>query len=86
MRIAICEKDQEQAESLFEYTQSWARERNIHAKTIRFQSAEEFLTKWNSENTFDIIFISIEAGRMNGYELAKIIQRHDPNMEIIFMV
>ena len=84
MRFAICEDQADHADILEEYVRRWSNLRGIRADIVRYLNAEEFLMKWEDDNTFDVAFLDIDMGRMNGMELAKRIRRQDQAMLIIF--
>ena len=84
MRIAICEDTQLHADILIDYIQKWAAAQSNQAEVVHYKSAEEFLFHWSKDNTFDLAFLDIEMGGLNGMELAGRIRKQDRGMLIVF--
>lgn len=84
MRIALCEDQKAHAEIIENYVKRWSETHGLRTDIVHYTSAEEFLMKWDDENSFDLAFLDIELEHMNGLELAKSIRRQDPAMLLIF--
>ncbi len=62
----------------------FASRRNKPARTTCFSSAEDFLKEY-LKGMFQIIFLDICMGEINGLELAKRLRTSDKNINIVFM-
>jgi DNA-binding LytR/AlgR family response regulator len=85
MRIAICEDVQAHADILIGFIHQWAAARSNHTEVVHYVSAEAFLFHWSKDNAFDLAFLDIEMGSLNGMELARRIRKQDQGMLIIFI-
>ncbi len=47
-------------------------------------SAESFLFVWEETNDFDILFVDIQMGKMNGVEMAEKVRECDREIAIVF--
>lgn len=82
LRIAICDDEKYTLENEYDIISSVLSEENIDNTINLFNSPEELL---NSEMTYDIVFLDIEMGDLNGIKVAESI--HDFNNEcFIFFV
>ncbi len=84
MRIVICEDIQSHSEILMDFIQKWSVSQQSHVDVVHYQSAEAFLFNWSKDNTFDLAFLDIEMGQLNGMELAGRIRKQDQAMLIVF--
>lgn len=84
MRIAICEDDPYQMDLLQKMIDQWASDTGIKAEVFGFQSAEEFTFKWHDGVRYDLAFLDIQLGSMNGMELARYIRKKDKTMMLVF--
>jgi len=84
MRIAICEDNAVQAEMLRGYVEKWGEENHKPVEISCFQSAEEFLFYWPCDAQFEVAFLDIELGQVDGMDLARTIRKQDRNMVLIF--
>lgn len=85
MRIAICEDNHQDAKVLRATIDQWSRERNAIVSVCWFAHAEEFLMKWSDAPDFDLIFIDIRMGAINGMELSKVIRNTDEHIPLVFL-
>ncbi len=84
MRIAICEDDREHADILEGMIQRWAEAEGMEAQIVYYESAEEFMFRWKDDIPYELVFLDIEMGKMNGMELARYIRKHDMAVPIVF--
>ena len=85
MRIAICEDERTHAALLESEIAKWSTTTREPLQVEHFYSGEEFLIAWPDEKQYDLVFIDIEMGQINGIELAKIIRSRDETMMIVFV-
>ena len=84
MRIAICEDNREHAEILQGMVERWAAQENMKIDIGYYQSAEQFLFMMKDEVRYDLVFLDIQMGKMNGLQLAKRIRKEDKTIVLIF--
>lgn len=70
MRIAICDDDRPIVTSLHKRVETLMIKWSINAKIYDFSDGEDMLYEIESSGIFDIIFLDIEIGKMNGIDLA----------------
>lgn len=70
MRIAICDDDRPIVTSLHERIETLMIKWSINAKIYDFSDSEDLLYEIESTGIFDIIFLDIEIGKVNGIDLA----------------
>lgn len=67
MKIAICDDDASFTENLAKYIRKRSAEiETTEIQVFVFHSGEDFLSAVESKNSFDIVFMDIEMGGMNG--------------------
>ena len=69
MRIAICDDNKAHTEILQGMIKCWSEQGNIKIDINCFQSAEQFLFMMKDEAHYDLAFLDIQMGKMNGLEL-----------------
>lgn len=84
MRIAICEDDLYQMDLLKKMINQWASDTGNKVEVFGFQSAEEFTFLWQDGVRYDLAFLDIQLGPMNGMELARYIRKKDKTMMLVF--
>lgn len=84
MRIAICEDEAQFAEQLSEYIKEWSESKNIIVEIFTHVAAEKFLYDWEDSEDYDMLFLDIKMGSMDGIELAKVIRKTNKDMAIVF--
>lgn len=85
LNIAICD-DEPLAIDFIAFTlQNWAKMNHYILHISTFASAEQFLFEYASNKDFDILFLDIQMGNMNGIELARKIRLNNANVQIIFI-
>lgn len=85
MRIAICDDDKRLVVALSDAIHHWAIQSAEEITLSTFKSAESFLLHWDNVSQFDLLFLDIRMGEMNGMELAEVIRRTDKDMFIVFV-
>ena len=68
-RIGICDDEIEFCTEIEEFVQKYAEKEKITVKTEIFTSGEELFETMKSENIFDLLFLDIELGGINGVEV-----------------
>lgn len=84
-RIAIVEDDKTQRDYLRSLIEEWYQASKHTVQFSECQNAEEFSFKYMEKLCFDIIFLDIMMGTMNGMELATQIRLHDKNVQLVFL-
>ena len=85
MKIAVCDDEIVQVGYIELLIKNWADEKRTTCFVECFNSAEEFLFKYEEGNPFDLLVLDIQMKEMNGMELAKKIRTLDRNVKIIFL-
>lgn len=84
MNVCICDDDETIHERIkFLLKSFYNAETPIDVRDT--SSGEELLARYSSGESFDIIFLDVEMGAMNGIQTAEIIRKTDPNAIIIFV-
>lgn len=81
MRIAICDDQDIFLLKLKQYLENYYKSMDVIIDT--FKSGEEFLKKYNSK--YEVIFLDIEMGKLNGIETAKKLRGSNKDVIIIFL-
>lgn len=84
MRIAICEDNKEHAEILKKMINRWAEKEELLVDVRHYQSAEEFLFCMKEDAHYDLAFLDIQLGKMNGMQLARYIREEDRTIFLVF--
>lgn len=84
MKLAVIEDERAHSELLTSYLENWGAEREISLQIKAFTSAEQFLFVWEEHRDFDVLFVDIQMGDMNGMEMAKKIRQTDQDIPIVF--
>lgn len=85
MKIAICDDSAEQTESLKRNLSAISKSNNVKIKCDAYQSGEELAGVYKKHKKYDVIFLDMEMGGLNGIETANIIRKTDENVIIIFV-
>ncbi|MEG0895475.1 MAG: LytTR family DNA-binding domain-containing protein, partial [Oscillospiraceae bacterium] len=83
--IGICDDEKEQIEYLLNFINKWAKTRDISLQTDIFYSAEEFLLKYDTNKSYDILLLDIQMDKVDGINLAKKIRENNQEVQIIFI-
>ncbi|MEE1258418.1 MAG: response regulator, partial [Lachnospiraceae bacterium] len=86
-RIGICDDEIEFCTEIGEFVQKYAEKEKITVKTEIFTSGEALFETMNHENTFDLLFLDIELGGINGVEVGHRLREKVENeaMQIIYV-
>lgn len=82
IRIALCDDELDELGLLQNVIKQYEGERNLSFRISSFRNGEELLGNWEN---FDVIFLDIKMGGMDGMETAKKIRKKDKQVEIIFI-
>ncbi len=63
----------------------WAQARQVRVHAEHFSSAERFLFAYEEDPAWDMLFLDIEMGQMDGVSLAKRIRAHNATVQIAFI-
>lgn len=84
--IAICDDNAADRIKLYKTIESYLCEKGIHANIFTYDSPYKLSSVIESKTIcFDIIFLDIIMGDMNGMECARIIRKQDKLVNIIFL-
>lgn len=87
INVALCDDEKGQLDYLESMVQKLKKKykgtMDIYIR--RFYSAEEFLFKYEDKGDFHIIFLDVEMKEINGVELARMIRRVNPYVQIVFI-
>lgn len=84
-QIAICDDSKNDVEYIANITKEWANSSDFLINIDIFYSAESFLFNYTEKNTYDILLLDIEMGKMDGVSLAKILRKENETIQIIFI-
>lgn len=79
MKVAICDDEQLFIEKIYEIANSFFTAREIDADIYTFSCGEELVA---CDEIFDIVFLDIEMGEMNGIETAQILNQKSKHTKI----
>lgn len=85
MRIAICDDDKVLAENLNKKVEALMHKWSINAKIMEFNDGEDLLYEIETTGIFDIIFLDIEIGKMNGIDIASELRNKYFRFTLIFV-
>ncbi len=83
--IGICDDEPLAIDYLTTYLNKWAENKNCALRLSTFNSAEQFLFEYEENKDFDILFLDIQMGNMNGMELARKIRTENQKVQIVFI-
>lgn len=84
-RIAVCDDDEEQLQSLNTMLSKWSAVSGQPCQISCFPSAEAFLFAYEEDKTYDILLLDIEMKEISGMALARRIRDEKRRAEIIFI-
>lgn len=85
MQIAVCEDDKITREYEKTLIEKWSQKTGIPALVDLYSSAENFIFESEDKKQCDLLLLDIEMGKMNGFELAKMIRSRGFNGALIFL-
>lgn len=85
LKIAVCDDDPDQAETLKTNVLTWAAAGGHRCETAVFLSAEAFLFAYDKDKCFDLLLLDVEMTGQSGIDLAKRLRREGSRAEIIFI-
>lgn len=85
MRIAICDDDEPIVTSLHQRVENLMIKWSINAKIYDFLDGEDMLYEIETTGIFDIIFLDIEIGKMNGIDIATELREKHFIFNLIFI-
>jgi DNA-binding LytR/AlgR family response regulator len=84
LNIAICDDLETDRKILIDMIHRYCTENNSILNINTYNKGEEFISDFNDQN-FNLVFLDIYMGRLNGIETAKEIRKKDNNCIIVFM-
>lgn len=82
--IAICDDSPSDREYIAGLCREWAESREEEVRATPFASAEEFLFRLGEES-FDILLLDIEMGKMDGVSMARELRKVNDAIQIVFI-
>ncbi|MCM1126852.1 MAG: LytTR family DNA-binding domain-containing protein [Lachnospiraceae bacterium] len=84
-QFALCDDEPADLAYVRDRIWRWAKRQCVEVNIREFPSAESFLFAYEEEKNFDVLFLDIEMGKINGVELAKKIRERDKCIQIVFV-
>ncbi|MCI9277226.1 MAG: response regulator transcription factor [Lachnospiraceae bacterium] len=84
-RVAICDDDKNQLNSLQSVIEKWGRISGSPCEVSAFPSAEAFLFAYEEDKHWDILLLDVEMEGMSGMGLARRVRQDNLRAEIIFV-
>lgn len=84
-KIAVCDDSAADRQYILDMVNRWAAKAGHVVKTDTFPSAENFLFRYAEESDYDILFLDIEMGAMDGVTLAKKLRKDNDTLQIVFI-
>lgn len=82
LKIALCDDDWNALSKLNDIIIQYCEEINMKAMINAYSTGEELLI---STKNYDVIFLDIQMGNLNGIEVAKQVRNKDTNVKIIYV-
>lgn len=83
LNLAVCDDERIVLQEFEQHVEKFKEETNQNIKTTLFQSGEDLVEKYHGE--FDVIFLDIQMGGMNGIQIAREIREMDEKVVIVFL-
>lgn len=85
VRIAVCDDFEEDRRVLSQMMEKHFAEIDMSYKITEFEMCEDVAAEYQDfGNSFDLIFLDVYTGKMNGFEAAKIVRGFDKKVPIVF--
>lgn len=86
-RIGICDDEMEFCTEIEGFVQEYAEKEEITVETEIFTSGEEFFQEINNEKMFELLFLDIELGGIDGVEVGRRLREKVENeaMQIVYV-
>lgn len=84
-KIAICDDSEADRQYVLDMVNTWAAIAGYIVHTDTFDSAENFLFHYAEESNYDILFLDIEMGAMDGVTMAKQLRKSNDTIQIVFI-
>jgi len=85
LSIAVCDDSAVDAGYVETLVREWAAARGADVRTSIFSSAENFLFAYEENQSFDILLLDIEMGKIDGVELARRVRRESETVQLVFI-
>lgn len=85
MRIAVCEDEKASRDFECSLINKWAEQKQIHIQIDSYPNAENFLFEMEDKLEYDFLLLDIQMGKINGFELAKILRSRGFNGALAFL-
>ena len=85
LKVAICDDEPLAIDYVTYHLQRWAAKKQSVLEIATFSSAEEFLFAYEDNKDYDLLFLDIQMGEINGVELAKSIREKGESVQIVFI-
>ncbi len=77
LNVAVCEDDDTQREYICSLVSEWAEDREVSCRTDGYISSEQLIYSFDEGFPYQIYFLDIQMGEINGMELARRIRQQD---------
>ena len=84
-RFAVCDDNETDAAFVASLIEGWSKKRSLPLQIDFFPSAERFLFAYEDKRNYDLLFLDIEMGKMNGVDLAKKLRRMGARLQLVFV-
>ena len=85
LRMAICDDNPADTQIIQKYAEDWLKQQGIEAALVCFPSAESFLFQYEESQPYDLLFLDVEMGEMDGVALAKELRTRGDTAQIVFI-
>ena len=85
LRIAYCDDESVQLLYMKHLIAEWEQQANKLCELSTFKSAKAFLFEHKDNYPFDVLFLDIDMGGMDGMELARTIRNYDSKIPLVFL-
>ena len=85
LKVALCSNNEMECKKLINYIETWEKEKHLTVSIMKYDSAEKFLYHWGPEESYDLLFISVEQPDLDGAHVAGIVRRCSQEIQIVLM-